>query len=151
MKAMFPGLDPAPLVAELKERITEELDYALEADNQRLFAGAYAGHPFIHVPTVVDELSTGRVLTSELVTGARFAEVLTWDQHQRDLAGESIYRFVFGSLYRLGAFNGDPHPGNYLFGSDGRVTFLDFGLVKRFTAAELRAVPGHDRSHGRRP
>ena len=138
LKMLFPGLDPKPLVQELRDRLVEELDYRLEADNQRLFAEYYRDHPFIHVPEVVDELSAGRVLTTELVTGARFAEVCTWPAEQRDLAGEAIYRFVFGSLYRLGAFNGDPHPGNYLFGPDGRVTFLDYGLVKRFTPAELR-------------
>ena len=137
MKAMFPGLDPKPLVAELRERISEELDYRIEADNQKLFADYYRGHPFIHVPEVVDELSTGRVLTTELATGARFAEVKTWPKDQRDLAAETIYRFVFGSLYRIGAFNGDPHPGNYLFGPDGRVTFLDYGLVKRFTDDDM--------------
>ena len=124
-------------MAELRERIVEELDYRIEAENQRLFAGYYRDHPFIHVPGVVDELSTGRVLTTELATGARFAEVKTWPHEQRNLAAESIYRFVFGSLYRLGAFNGDPHPGNYLFGPDGRVTFLDYGLVKRFTEEDL--------------
>ena len=138
MKFLFPGLDPKPLVAELRERLVEELDYELEAANQRLFAGYYEGHPFIHVPAVIDGLSSRRVLTTELATGARFAEVEGWPAEQRDLAGEAIYRFVFGSLYRLGAFNGDPHPGNYLFGPDGRVTFLDYGLVKRFTPTELR-------------
>ena len=138
MKMLFPGLDPKPLVQELRDRITEELDYRLEADNQRLFADYYRDHPFIGVPAVVDEFCATRVLTTELATGARFAEVTGWSAEQRDLAGESIYRFVFGSLYRLGAFNGDPHPGNYLFGPDGRVTFLDYGLVKKFTPAELR-------------
>jgi predicted unusual protein kinase regulating ubiquinone biosynthesis (AarF/ABC1/UbiB family) len=64
---------------------------------------------------VVPELSTGRVLTSELADGARFTEVETWSQEERDLAAEAIYRFVFRSLYRLHLFNGDPHPGNYLF------------------------------------
>ncbi|MFN8017398.1 MAG: AarF/ABC1/UbiB kinase family protein [Acidimicrobiales bacterium] len=138
MKAMFPGLDPGPLVAELRERIVEELDYELEAANQRDFAAAYDGHPTIHVPAVVDELSARRVLTTELATGARFADLLEWSQEERDLAAETIYRFVFGSLYRLRAFNGDPHPGNYLFEPGGRVTFLDYGLVKRFTAEELQ-------------
>jgi predicted unusual protein kinase regulating ubiquinone biosynthesis (AarF/ABC1/UbiB family) len=138
MKVMFPGLDPGPLVEELRSRIIEELDYRLEADNQRLFAETYRDHPFIHVPEVVSELSAGRVITTELATGARFAEVMTWSQDERDLAAEAIYRFVFGSLYRLRAFNGDPHPGNYLFEKGGRVTFLDYGLVKRFTAEELQ-------------
>jgi predicted unusual protein kinase regulating ubiquinone biosynthesis (AarF/ABC1/UbiB family) len=134
---LFPGLDPSPLVDELRDRLGEELDYTLEADNQELFAEFYAGHPFIHVPGVVRELSTRRVLTTELATGARFDEVVEWPDDERNLAAETIDRFVFRSLYRLHAFNGDPHPGNYLFRSGGRVTFLDFGLVKRFTPAEM--------------
>jgi predicted unusual protein kinase regulating ubiquinone biosynthesis (AarF/ABC1/UbiB family) len=134
---MFPGLDPAPLVAELRERLTEELDYGVEAANQRFFADAYRGHPFITVPEVVDELSTKRVLTTELADGARFAEVEQWSQEERNLAAETIYRFVFRSIYRLHAFNGDPHPGNYLFRPGGHVTFLDFGLVKRYERADV--------------
>jgi predicted unusual protein kinase regulating ubiquinone biosynthesis (AarF/ABC1/UbiB family) len=134
---MFPGLDPAPLVAELRERLTEELDYGTEAANQRFFADAYRDHPFIHVPAVVDKCSTARVLTTELAVGARFAEVEGWSQGERDRAAEAIYRFVFRSIYQLHAFNGDPHPGNYLFRPGGQVTFLDFGLVKRYTADEV--------------
>jgi predicted unusual protein kinase regulating ubiquinone biosynthesis (AarF/ABC1/UbiB family) len=134
---LFPNLEPGPLVAEIRGRLLEELDYVLEADNQRLFSEYYAGHPFIHIPEVVGERSTARVLTTELATGERFDGLLGQDQRERDLAGEAIYRFVFRSLYRLHAFNGDPHPGNYLFDGQGRVTFLDFGLVKRFTADEL--------------
>jgi predicted unusual protein kinase regulating ubiquinone biosynthesis (AarF/ABC1/UbiB family) len=140
MGMLFPGLEPGPLVAELRERLVEELDYRLEAENQRLFAGYYRDHPFIHVPDVVDELSTERVLTTELAEGVRFEEMETWSQAERDLAAEAIFRFVFGSLYRLHAFNGDPHPGNYLFRPGGRVTFLDFGLVKRFTADEVAVM-----------
>ena len=116
---VFSGLDPDALVIELKERLVEELDYRLEADNQRLFVEYYRDHPFIHIPDVVDELSTGRVLTTELSPGVRWDEVLTWSQEERDLAGEAIFRFVFRSLYRLHAFNGDPHPGNYLFAAGG--------------------------------
>jgi len=134
---LFPGLDPKPLVEELRARIVEELDYRVEAANQQLFADWYRDHPFIHIPEVFDELSTGRVLTTELAVGNRFAEVETWSQDERDAAAESIFRFVFRSIYRLGAFNGDPHPGNYLFLPGGRVTFLDFGLVKRYTPQEI--------------
>jgi hypothetical protein len=89
------------------------------------------------VPHVLAELSTSRVLTSELVSGATFDELLEWDQHEKDLAAETIHRFVFRSLYRLHAFNGDPHPGNYLFHRGGRVTFLDFGLTKLFAQEDL--------------
>ena len=132
----FSGLDPTDMVAEIKERITEELDYRREAANQAHFALFYRGHPFFSVPAVLPQLSTGRVLTSELVVGATWRELLTWDQHQRDLAGEGLFRFVFRSLYRMRAFNGDPHPGNYVFHGDGRITFLDFGLVRYFSEAE---------------
>ena len=135
---LFPGMDPAPIVDELRERVVEELDYRIEADHQRLFAAAYAGHPFIHVPGVLDELSTRRVLTTELAEGARFAEVQSWPDDERQLAAETLYRFAFGSIYNLGAFNGDPHPGNYLFRPGGRVTFLDFGLCKRFSDDEVK-------------
>ncbi|MEY2431956.1 MAG: hypothetical protein QOC92_1681 [Acidimicrobiaceae bacterium] len=137
---VFPGVEPEPIVEELKLRLREELDYDLEAENQRLFEAYYRDHPFISVPPVVDELSSRRVLTTELAEGARFDELRTWAQSEKDLAAETIYRFVFGSLYRLGAFNGDPHPGNYLFNPGGRVTFLDFGLVKRFTPEELKLL-----------
>jgi predicted unusual protein kinase regulating ubiquinone biosynthesis (AarF/ABC1/UbiB family) len=140
MGMLFPGLDPEPLVEELKARLVEELDYRLEADNQQLFADFYRGHPFIHIPEVVPELSSAKVLTTELAEGVRFDVVETWSQAERDLAAESIFRFVFGSLYQLHAFNGDPHPGNYLFRPGGRVTFLDFGLVKRFTPDEIKVL-----------
>ena len=135
--AAFPGLDTRSLVEELGERLQEEVDYNLEASSQELFARYFKRHPFIHVPDVVKELSTARVLTSELVAGSRFDELQGWDQRERDMAAETIYRFVFRSLYRLHAFNGDPHPGNYLFHGQGRVSFLDFGLTKRFTDEDL--------------
>jgi predicted unusual protein kinase regulating ubiquinone biosynthesis (AarF/ABC1/UbiB family) len=135
-----PAQDVDALLTELRDRIGEELDYRREAGNQRLLAAYYDGHPTIHVPAIVSELSTRRIVTSELSGGARFAELASWPQHERDLAAETIYRFVFRSLYEVGAFNGDPHPGNYLFQGGGRVTFLDFGLVKHFTPAELQPL-----------
>jgi predicted unusual protein kinase regulating ubiquinone biosynthesis (AarF/ABC1/UbiB family) len=138
LSLLFPGLDPQPLVEELRARLVEELDYDNEAANQRLFAQYYEEHPFIRVPAVIDELSTARVLTTELATGARFADAETWSQSERDAAAEAIFRFVFRSIYRLHAFNGDPHPGNYLFGGCGQVTFLDFGLVKRYRPDEVQ-------------
>jgi len=140
LKVSAPSQDVNALVTELRDRILEELDYRREADNQRRMAAYYDGHPTIHVPGIIGELSTPRVVTSELSSGARWAELLTWSQEERDLAAETIYRFVFRSLYEVHAFNGDPHPGNYLFHGGGRVTFLDFGLVKHFTTEELRPL-----------
>jgi predicted unusual protein kinase regulating ubiquinone biosynthesis (AarF/ABC1/UbiB family) len=133
----FKGLDPAPMVQEIQARLLEELDYRREAADQQRFADAYRGHPTIHVPDVIPSLSTSRVLTTELVAAADWDELLTWDQAEKDRAAETIFRFVFRSLYGLHAFNGDPHPGNYLFHGQGKVTFLDFGLVKHFSADEI--------------
>jgi predicted unusual protein kinase regulating ubiquinone biosynthesis (AarF/ABC1/UbiB family) len=137
LRVAAPKQDVDGLVAELRDRIAEELDYQREARNQQRFADYFAGHPTIHVPAVVPELSAARVITSELATGARFAEMMTWSQEEKDLAAETIYRYTFRSLYELHSFNGDPHPGNYLFEPGGRVTFLDYGLVKDFTPEEL--------------
>jgi len=140
LRITAPAQDVDALIAELRERVLEELDYRREAANQELFATFYDGHPTIRVPRIIGELSTRRVVTSELAVGSRFADLADLPQRERDLAAETIYRFVFRSLYQLHAFNGDPHPGNYLFHGDGRVTFLDFGLVKRFTPAELNPL-----------
>ena len=140
LRITAPSQDVDALIAELRDRVLEELDYRREADNQRLLAGYYDGHPTIRIPAVIGELSARRVVTSELADGARFAELAGWSQEERDLAAETIYRFVFRSLYDVHAFNGDPHPGNYLFHGGGQVTFLDFGLVKHFTLAELQPL-----------
>jgi predicted unusual protein kinase regulating ubiquinone biosynthesis (AarF/ABC1/UbiB family) len=140
LRIAAPAQDVDALLSELRDRIGEELDYRREAANQRLLAAYYDGHPTIHIPGIVSELSTRRLVTSELSSGARFAELATWPQHERDLAAETIYRFVFRSLYDVRAFNGDPHPGNYLFHRGGKVTFLDFGLVRHFSPAELQPL-----------
>ena len=137
LRITAPAQDVDALLAELRERVLEELDYRREAANQALFADFYAGHPTIVVPRVIGELSTRRMVTSELAVGSRFADLAELSQDERDIAAETIYRFVFRSLYELHAFNGDPHPGNYLFHGGGKVTFLDFGLVKHFTQDEL--------------
>ncbi len=137
LRVTAPSQDVDALISELRDRVLEELDYRQEAKNQQLLAGYFQGHPTIGIPAIVPELSTRRVVTSELADGARFAELASWPQSERDLAAETIYRFVFRSLYEVRAFNGDPHPGNYLFHGGGRVTFLDFGLVKHFTTDEL--------------
>jgi len=140
LRITAPSQDVDALLGELRDRVLEELDYRREAANQRLFAAYFDGHPTIVIPQIIGELSTRRVVTSELSDGARFAELTGWSQHERDLAAETIYRFVFRSLYELHAFNGDPHPGNYLFHPGGRVTFLDFGLVRRFSPEELQPL-----------
>ncbi len=131
------GIDAKAVVEEVRLRMIDELDYRIEAANQREFSNYYRDHPFIRVPALVPELSTQRVITSEWVDGLSFQTFMDQStQAARQRAGEIIWRFSQHSILRLGAFNGDPHPGNYRFAPDGSVTFLDFGLVKRWTPGE---------------
>ncbi len=134
---VYPGLHPDDLVTELRARISEELDYRQELSNHKLFADYYRGHPYIWVPDVDPQRSTDRVLTSEWVGGQRFENVYEAPQETKEQVAEVLYRFVFRSLNRLHVFNGDPHSGNYLLAADGRVAFIDFGLVKRFDPTEV--------------
>jgi predicted unusual protein kinase regulating ubiquinone biosynthesis (AarF/ABC1/UbiB family) len=137
VKRLAPGLDAKALAAEIRERIGEELDYELEAQNQRRIERLMRGHPFVRVPRVRTDLSTRRVLVSEYVEGERFETVRRADQAQRDRYGEIVVRFFFGLLYRDRIALGDPHPGNYLLLADGGVCFLDFGLVRNVDSARV--------------
>jgi predicted unusual protein kinase regulating ubiquinone biosynthesis (AarF/ABC1/UbiB family) len=128
---MAPGLDVQGITQEIRLRIDEELDYELEASNQRAMARIFRGHPFIHVPDVIGSLSRERVMASELVTGSRFEELKELDAPARNRIAEIVFRFYFGCMYRHHQFSGDPHPGNFMLLADGRVAFLDFGLYKR--------------------
>jgi hypothetical protein len=117
------------LLGEFKARMVQETDYEREAENQQWVSAEFLGHPYVHVPRVFPSLSSRRVLTTEFATGVRFAEVAAWSQGERDLAGETIFRFHHRCVFVLGRHNADPHPGNYLFHRGGRVTFLDFGAL----------------------
>src|SRR5690349_19959049 len=139
IKRLAPGLDGKALATEMRERIVEELDYELEAQNQRRIERLTRGHPFISVPKVHTDLSTRRVLVSEYVEGMRFEQVRRTTEPERDRYGEIVFRFFFGLLYRDRIGLGDPHPGNYLLRPDGRVCFLDFGLIRSIDAERIAA------------
>ena len=135
------NLDVKGLVDELRARMVDELDYTHEARCQSEIGAIYRGHPFIHVPDVVPERSARRVLTSEWIEGMRWEDFLEQSTPEtRQRAAEVLFRFAQGSIHGNGVFNGDPHPGNYRFHRDGSVTFLDFGLVKRWSAGELEQL-----------
>jgi len=130
LKRIAPGLDPKAIGEEIRARVQEELDYELEASNQRTLARIFRGHPFIVIPEVITSLSHARVMVSEYVQGAGFEEIRALPQADRDRIGEILFRFYFGCLYRHGQFSGDPHPGNSMLLDDGRMAFFDFGLFK---------------------
>lgn len=132
--AVTPTLDARPLAEELRERLLEELDYEREAQNQELFGRLYADHETVIIPAVVRSHCSRRVLTTTLVRGGLgfydFTAKATLEEKRA--AVSTLYTFVFDSMFIHHVFNGDPHPGNYLFLDNGKVAFLDFGCVKRF-------------------
>ena len=137
VRRALPGVDTDALASEIRLRVGEELDYELEAANQREFAAAFRGHPCIVVPDVHESWCGSRVLVSDYVEGVGFEDLQRADDVVRNRAGEIVYRFFCGTLYRRHAFSGDPHPGNLLLQADGRIAFFDFGLFKRMSAPSV--------------
>ncbi|SNY06493.1 ABC1 kinase family protein [Paractinoplanes atraurantiacus] len=138
-KIIQPGMDIKPLLAELKERITEELDYAMEAETQRAFATAYAGDPEIYVPKVI--ASAPRVLVTEWVEGTPLAKVISdGTEEERDEAGRLMALLHFSAPARAGLLHADPHPGNFRMLADGRLGVIDFGAVARLPGGHPEAI-----------
>ena len=163
LSTLMPGLDAKPLLAELRERVAEELDYRLEAASQEAFAVAYTGDPDFSVPHVV--AAAGHVLVSEWMDGTPLAEIIDdGTTAERNRAGIMIVRFLFSSPERVGLLHADPHPGNFRLLADGRLGVLDFGAVDRLPGGlppffgkllrlmhedgDLEEVEGELRSHG---
>jgi predicted unusual protein kinase regulating ubiquinone biosynthesis (AarF/ABC1/UbiB family) len=127
-KQLAPGVDIEGIVDELIERTEMELDYRLEADNQRAFAKAYTGHPRFLVPHVV--ASSPKVVIQEWIDGMPMAEIIrNGTVEQRDLIGTRLAEFTFDAARRLEMVHADAHPGNFMLLSDGRMGVIDFGAV----------------------
>jgi HSP20 family molecular chaperone IbpA len=128
--ALMPGLEAKPLLAELRSRVAEELDYRLEAAAQEAFAAAYAGDPDVFVPRVV--CVSDHVLVSEWLDGPPLATIsAAGTTAQRNRAGIMLIRFLFSGPARVRLLHADPHPGNFRLLADGRLGVLDFGAVNR--------------------
>lgn len=131
---LIPGMDIKPLIAELRDRVSEELDYALEAEAQETHATEFTGDPDVLVPAVVHQCD--QVLVSEWIDGIPLSEVIAeGTQEQRDRAGQLLARFLFSGPARTGLLHADPHPGNFRLLPDEkggwRLGVLDFGTVDR--------------------
>ena len=127
---LFPGMDVKPLIAELKARVVEELDYSLEADAQRGFSAAFAGDEQIVVPRVV--ASAPKVIVSEWLEGTPLSRIIaTGTREQRDRAGLLMAVLHFSAPQRAGLLHADPHPGNFRLLPDGRLGVIDFGATAR--------------------
>jgi predicted unusual protein kinase regulating ubiquinone biosynthesis (AarF/ABC1/UbiB family) len=123
------GVDVVALTREIAARISEEVDYSLEAGNQRQAAAAFAGHPTFFVPEV--RAATERVLITDWVDGTKLGAVSDWPSAERNRVGLQYVRFLFAGPKLAGLLHADPHPGNYLVMPDGRLAVVDFGLVAR--------------------
>jgi predicted unusual protein kinase regulating ubiquinone biosynthesis (AarF/ABC1/UbiB family) len=127
---LSPGMDVKPLLAELKDRVLEELDYNLEADAQRTFAAAYAGDAEIAIPRVV--ASAPKVIVTEWIDGTPLSQIIaSGTQEQRDRCGYLLALLHYSGPQRAGLLHADPHPGNFRLGDDGRLGVVDFGAVAR--------------------
>lgn len=131
-------VDGAAIVADLRDRLLEECDYAHEAAQQRAFRAAFAGDSEVVVPEVIDAASAREVLTTAWVDGAGLDDVLGAPQEARDRWGAILARFTWRSMFRRAIVHADPHPGNQRY-LDGAVAFLDFGCVRAFPADWLAA------------
>ncbi|WP_020136715.1 ABC1 kinase family protein [Streptomyces sp. 351MFTsu5.1] len=134
---LVPGIDIKPLINELRDRVSEELDYGLEAQAQQAHAEEFADDPDVVVPAVVHQGE--QVLITEWIDGVPLSEVIAdGTQEQRDRAGQLLARFLFSGPARTGLLHADPHPGNFRLlpgGPEGeedwRLGVLDFGTVDR--------------------
>jgi predicted unusual protein kinase regulating ubiquinone biosynthesis (AarF/ABC1/UbiB family) len=127
---LSPGLDVKPLLAEIKERVLEELDYTLEADFQRAFAAAFADDPQIAIPRVV--ASAPKAIVSEWMDGRQLSSIIAaGTQEERDEAGTLLSLLHLSTPARAGLLHADPHPGNFRMLPDGRLGVVDFGAVAR--------------------
>ncbi|MEM6733149.1 MAG: AarF/ABC1/UbiB kinase family protein, partial [Myxococcota bacterium] len=125
--------------SEVRERLLAECDYEREARSQRQIRENFADDDDIVVPRVYGELSGPRVITSEWIDGVHLDRFLASEppREARDRAGTAIYSFYYGSIFRFGLYNCDPHPGNTLFLPDGRVAMLDFGAAHHFPSQQV--------------
>jgi predicted unusual protein kinase regulating ubiquinone biosynthesis (AarF/ABC1/UbiB family) len=129
-RVLQPGLDVKPLLVELRARITEELDYELEAKAQRQFGKAYKDDEEIYIPAVVK--SSPRVLITEWIDGTPMSQIIaSGTEEQRNRAGYLMATLHFSGPTRAGLLHADPHPGNFRLLSDGRLGVMDFGAVAR--------------------
>jgi predicted unusual protein kinase regulating ubiquinone biosynthesis (AarF/ABC1/UbiB family) len=126
----IPGLEVKPITDELMSRMSEELDYTLEAASQRTFARAFRGHDHVVVPDVLAQSET--VIVSEWLDGMPLSAIIRHGtQQERDTASWLYLRFLLDGPQRAGLLHADPHPGNFRITPDGRLGVLDFGAVNR--------------------
>jgi predicted unusual protein kinase regulating ubiquinone biosynthesis (AarF/ABC1/UbiB family) len=125
---------------ELTARLHEELDYSLEAKHQKLYAWLHRDEKNVHVPGIIDDLSTKRLLTSEWVDGRKILDFVDAPVEQRNQIALNMFRAWYVPLYYSGIIHGDPHLGNFSVRPDNSINLLDFGCVRVFRPAFVGGV-----------
>jgi predicted unusual protein kinase regulating ubiquinone biosynthesis (AarF/ABC1/UbiB family) len=128
LKQLSPGADVDAVVDELIERTEMELDYRLEAENQRAFAKAYENDPKFLIPHIV--ASAPKVLVAEWIEGIPMSQIIrNGTAEQRDLMGTLLAELTYSAPKRLEMMHGDAHPGNFMLMDDQKMGVIDFGAV----------------------
>ncbi|TSD89174.1 AarF/ABC1/UbiB kinase family protein [Mycobacterium sp. KBS0706] len=126
--------------AEISERLREELDYSLEARHSQLYAEMLAQEPNVHVPEVVPELSTKRLLTTTWQDGKKILTFVEGSEEQRAQLALNMFRAWYVPLYFYGVIHGDPHLGNYSVREDDSINLMDFGCIRLFPPSFVGGV-----------
>ncbi len=126
------SIDTGQIHGELADRLREELDYAHEAKNLSLYRDMLGGEATTHLPEVLPELSTRRLLTMTWLDGRPLLDFKGADQGTRDRIAENLFRAWYLPLHHFGVIHGDPHLGNYTVRDDLGINLLDFGCVRVF-------------------
>ena len=126
--------------AELAERLYEELDYTREAKHEKLYAYMLRDEPNVHVPDIIDDLSTDRLLCSTWLQGRPILDFKEASLEQRNEIAMNMFRAWYVPLYYYGVIHGDPHLGNYTVRDDNSINLLDFGCVRIFPARFVKGV-----------
>ena len=142
--AIFERTDSAistrQIQAEIGARLREELDYEREARQARLYRSMLADTPGVHVPDMVPDLSTRRLLTMEWVEGRRILDFVAQHPEARDELAMNMFRAWYVPFYNYGVIHGDPHLGNYTVRPDRSINLLDFGCIRVFKPSFVKGV-----------
>ena len=134
------AIDPTQIHLELSERLREELDYRREASNMALYRALLADETGVHVPEVMDDLSTDRLLTMTWLSGAPLMDSVGADSDRRNAIALNMFRAWYVPFYYTGVIHGDPHLGNYSVCPGGEINLLDFGCIRVFRPEFVGAV-----------
>lgn len=134
------ALDTKEIFQEVADRLHEELDYQLEARHMERYREIFKGFDFIHIPEVISELSTKRLLTMTWLEGRRLKDIINEPQDFRNTIARNMFYSWYYPFYHHGVIHGDPHLGNYTFNADGSVNLLDFGCIRQFQPKFVQGV-----------